>query len=552
MKKASFNRDQGGLYLVMVAISIIALILLCGLAVDGSNLFLAQLRLQRVVDAAALRALKLRDSMPNSFVENATVQLVKDALSQMGYTYDIAPTAPCTAQGNDITAQINVPIYLMKIVPGLEATMPISAVASAGVPPMVVELILDTTDSMNRTIPCASSLSGCVKGVELKRAAKEFVDGMDESGRDYLGLTSFGSVTMPPVLTPAPVTPAYKTFVKSKIDSIVFSQATCISCGLEKGLLHINDTVAHNSFRIPPKKFAVLFTDGSPNANNGGSSLTPMPFKQCWDNSKVMNNDIDDPQPIWGLYSGDFDTTRVKSNPPTSQMTNANDASTIWETIASANKLAKANVTTYVIGLTTRIWRDGFITGCHDSSPESPCPSYLLDVDTPYTGGVTQWNKMYSPHPFNPYPDPYIYTQQFGTDGKPYPKSVPLYGRCPDTAPAVEIDPFHACYFDYNPVLLRRIANDKAMAYAEGYPDPVFPYRPDAPPQDFPLSSFCASNPPATHPDAWKCGYWDACTHAVGPSYPEGEALITPDPSELPAKFADILQKIRSKARLLP
>ncbi len=568
MKKVFIRKNEHGFYLIYAALAVVSVIILSGLAIDGSHLFLAKLRLQRVVDASALSAINLRETKPNNYVEGATKQLVSDSIDRLGYSLYEPVFAECDDRGITVTAKINVPIFVMNILPGLGEVTAVEATANAGVPPMILELVLDNSSSMLLTVECSGDPSGkCVKLDLLKQAAISFVDALDGTGRDYLGITVFSSMawSSPLYLPLGPLTPTAKANAKTVINLLSGSGATCISCGMEKGLKDIKSLISTTSFPLAPQKYMVLFTDGAPNVYNDGSLGAPAAFRECW--SREKSKDAAN-QPLLGLYSGDFNTTNLHNLPPTNQVTNASDAAVIWQTINSANHLAKEKVTTYTIALTDNTWMDAFVTGCNDTSADSPCPNYLLNVGSPYVANQADGTWVYNGAPglvnkylfsfhylvngqtvYNPYPNTNLYTHQLNPSStpvpnQPFPDSHPLFGICPLTPPGVETDPFQICYHEHKPFMLRRVANDPEMNTG---PDPIFPYRSDAPPTDISSSSFCAANP-----NAWECRYWQECEHLVGPEYPQGAHHDTPDPSELPQIFHKVLADIRNKSRLLP
>jgi Flp pilus assembly protein TadG len=521
--------DQFGIYMPIMAILLVSLIAVCGLAIDSANLFLAQLRLQRVLDASALASLKMLNDKPNEFVKLATQELVQEALAEMGYNVPLEDiNVDVTGRRVTVQANMNVNLYLMNILPGFGEQSLVAGKAVVGQPSMAVQLVLDVTGSMGAITPCSDGSGyNCTRLDELKKAARAFVEELNPNS-DSVGLVAFsgGIVQSLPIQLLSDQMPndpnsTWKNVLLNQIDALSLQGNTCISCGLAHGLTEIQafqeEYISENQF--VPKLFMVLFTDGSPNrsiidtqknAQNAWDAALPIPYR-CWMRGMMQQNSCNDI-----LFNSNISTLGQYANPAQHQ----------WEAIYFANQAAIMGVTTYVVVLGDTRYNNDYNLNCM----EAQCPFDFSFIEY---------------------------------------RSSPSSAHCPTQENPIKDDPFEMCYcgsvsegsiecdtaYTARTFFARRLANDPAMF--RGNFDPEYPYGIDI--GNFysiggmPTAAECQGETECQQGIdlSKRCRYRNECLHRVGPEFPQGRAFITPSASELSGIFVDVVKEILSKARLV-
>jgi Flp pilus assembly protein TadG len=167
--------DESGAVAVLVAISIVALIGLTGLALDIGNMVYAQRRLQATTDMAAFagaqfivsgKAIAVADQysavngVGNNTINGLTVTMVSgypQLICDPNITNIVScagPTTQCTAPGCNtivVKQQASVPLIFAKWfgINSVQLSATSFAARGGGFPPMHIMIVLDNTDSMN-------------------------------------------------------------------------------------------------------------------------------------------------------------------------------------------------------------------------------------------------------------------------------------------------------------------------------------------------------------------------------------------------------------------
>ncbi|RMG42740.1 MAG: VWA domain-containing protein [Candidatus Dadabacteria bacterium] len=206
LNKSKVYGDEHGVFLVIAAAALIAIIGLIGLAVDCANLFLTKRQLQTVVDASALaggRVLVFQIDTTTDQVRARMVKLIRENLALMNYSQqeidklapdpknslpptcnsDAALTSPLCIDISDNRQQVNIALrrtpslHFLNVIPGIDKFTQVSAAAKAVNTKLEVVLVLDMSWSMNRSIP--NPPPGCSDRLcAAKYAANKFLDMM--------------------------------------------------------------------------------------------------------------------------------------------------------------------------------------------------------------------------------------------------------------------------------------------------------------------------------------------------------------------------------------
>jgi len=229
------KRDQGQV-LVIFAVAIFALLILVGLAIDGTQLFLNYTRLKRAVDAAAVAAAidfkkdpnldivdidAMVNKMKQSAVEILDMQQVTDTVGINVYTCDLLDLHTdlqakvpdfylnqCPKSGEKkklvyVQASENSPTNFVTLI-GIHS-IPITTNAIAEAAPVDLVIVLDTSESMGRDDPAFSLNNGdfnpaacnaahtCQPLESAKADAKILVDGL-YPGYDRVAIVTFDTV----------------------------------------------------------------------------------------------------------------------------------------------------------------------------------------------------------------------------------------------------------------------------------------------------------------------------------------------------------------------
>ena len=305
--------SQRGLAIPLFLISLIGLLFLLGLVIDISNLYHAQIRLQRSVDGAALASAKLQhkpidinsSQQRQELIDNiewVAKEVVKESLAAQNYQphqYDMPtyvsahfPSSTMPAPGTTVRgphtivrAHLKPNLYLLNLLPDFISNPILTAEAEAEARSAIISVILDISGSMN------SNMGGIKKIDALKQAAKQFVNLLRNS-RDIVSLTTFSDRAQLRVAandywdTSSQINNHRNTLVNT-IEAINAGGWTNSSESLFIGWQSIKDQVATYPF-LPC--FVVFFTDGAPNH----SSVNWVKPQNNSSNSFVENPSISD------------------------------------------------------------------------------------------------------------------------------------------------------------------------------------------------------------------------------------------------------------------
>ncbi|HUB14588.1 MAG TPA: pilus assembly protein TadG-related protein [Acetobacteraceae bacterium] len=215
---ASIIRHERGVSTLLVSVASTALLLITGLVVDLGNVLAVQRALQASTDAAALagaRQINCCTGAPNQAITTATTySAVAGGMNQLpGQTVTMVSGYPvlkcfqstgvsCSgvsgANGIVVRQQTTVTTWFAAFA-GI-TSISIGATATAGVAggvpqPLAVELILDTTASMNTTDPNCSLDNGTATRIACARAGAQEILTSLSPAVDYVGMMVFPGLT---------------------------------------------------------------------------------------------------------------------------------------------------------------------------------------------------------------------------------------------------------------------------------------------------------------------------------------------------------------------
>jgi len=291
----AFVRNQRGAVLAIVAVSMVILLGMVGLAVDGGNLYWNDSQLSRAVDAGALGAagaLRLGQSMALQRATSLAAANGVDPGSHGDETLSINFGTNSFGEATvTVTATRVVPMYFMRVLGHNQAT--VSAVAEATVPPLDIVFLIDQSGSLGD--------NGAWDDLQI--AAKNFVDKFDDN-LDQMGLVSYQIRGTDRFALGAP----FRNSIKNKIDLMQSAGDTNTGEGLRLARLQIeNGPVRDRSVKV-----VVLFTDGRPTAfrDNLGSTCADCVMAVCTTPCNIRGawNDPDN-----------LPTDAIATNPPRCQ-----------------------------------------------------------------------------------------------------------------------------------------------------------------------------------------------------------------------------------------
>lgn len=177
---------RGASFILFTFVSVLVVIPIIGLAIDGAINFWVKARLSAAIDAAALAA----GRNPTANATN-TVQQYAYAnfpAGWMGTTYSVAPTAVVTYPNQatrlvTVNASVTVPLKFMPILGFKQST--VSAVAASSRRNMNIVMVLDRSGSMNITGP-----DGALVCNTMIASATTFISYFT-NGLDQMGLVTF-------------------------------------------------------------------------------------------------------------------------------------------------------------------------------------------------------------------------------------------------------------------------------------------------------------------------------------------------------------------------
>lgn len=266
--------NEKGIYFPLLAILILPLLVLCGLVIDGGSLYITHLRVQRAVDAGAMRALPIliaaneekgnTQDAPTAaqYVANSNLQLYGYGANIQNITAALEPSAPAIPNKVNITATVFHPYQILQFVPGFPNGSPVTATAVAGKPSLLIALVLDTTGSMRDG-------DTEMNGVPMKKikalglAALDFYNGLEGQYDEFIAvhfsedaetLVGFGK-------TPSDIRYQLGRIGRGGADGIPGSGSTNISMGLKA----VNNMLEQHPEFSSYRRHVVVMTDGIPN-----------------------------------------------------------------------------------------------------------------------------------------------------------------------------------------------------------------------------------------------------------------------------------------------
>ncbi len=268
LQGAQVNKRRGAA-LVLYTVLLPTILLLCGLAIDLSMLYVVQTRLSSAVDGAALGAGRLLGTTANTS-EIAGEFLNANYPSGFWGSYNLAPTITVTTNASlhtiAVNATVQVPLLFLRLLRQQYCTVAASATAVRR--DVRVELVLDRSYSMINQMS------------NLKTAATSFVN-MFNPGTDELGLVilsgssfvayptsempnySLTSGTGPDVHFADPVTGSNQNML-TLISALQLGSDTNTSEAIWLAYVELKKAAAIDN--DPTKaNVIVLFTDGVPN-----------------------------------------------------------------------------------------------------------------------------------------------------------------------------------------------------------------------------------------------------------------------------------------------
>jgi Flp pilus assembly protein TadG len=261
--------SQKGTSLFLGTIALVFLVPLIGLFIDVGILYAVKSRLQSSVDGAALaaaRALNLGSSTASQATaaqQNAVNWFYGNFPNGNWATSSTVMTASSVTVADDpnntalrnvtVSASTSVPTYFMRWFNVSSTT--ISATGKASRRDVVMEMIMDTSGSMNNANGCAN----------MRKAAKTFT-GQFAAGRDHIGMLEFGDTAW---VDTDPSTDFQTTLGFANtggsgaglIDTITCNNNTNTAQALSLGYNELYKANLPGAFNV-----LMFFTDGIPNS----------------------------------------------------------------------------------------------------------------------------------------------------------------------------------------------------------------------------------------------------------------------------------------------
>ena len=241
-------RNDRGAVIALVAVSLVVLFGIGGLALDSARGFLLKARLARAVDAGVLagaRSLRLGEDVARERAIELALLNGADLSDGLVVTFGTNAKGEQTVQ---MDASRAMPTTLMRVL-GFQS-MDVRSAGVAAVPPVDLVMVLDQSGSLGT----ANAWD------DLQDAAKLFVDNFDDD-LDQFGLVSFqlrGTQRFA-------LNRNFKTSVHNEIDQMTSFSYTNVG----EGLLLAADQIMGPAARERSAKVVVFFTDGRPTAFRG-------------------------------------------------------------------------------------------------------------------------------------------------------------------------------------------------------------------------------------------------------------------------------------------
>jgi Flp pilus assembly protein TadG len=269
MKRKSFATRQRGQIIVMVAVTIVVLIGIAGLAIDSGRAYGVKARLNAAVDAAAIAGARALVSGADDATRqaNATAAAIRffNANYPSGFqaTTVTQPTVSAIRNGATnawtvtVNAQAVMPTTFMKVLGQTDAT--IAADGQTIRRDVDVMMVLDTSGSLGPpTSP--STTFPTLQSAAITGFVNKFIPG---AGGDRLGLVAFasGGVTGP-AINKTSVRGYDRTAVTNTINALTVGGSTAGVEGLRQAW---NELKAVPAAVRSPLRVILYFSDGAPN-----------------------------------------------------------------------------------------------------------------------------------------------------------------------------------------------------------------------------------------------------------------------------------------------
>jgi len=326
----SLARNEKGVALIYMAVTLTMLLLFTGLAVDGGRGYVVKAQLSKAVDGAALAAAREL----NSGNPRLKAQQVFNANFPAGYLGTSSVTDP-TSDPNFYSLTTDAATGVNTITINATAVLPTTFMGLANLNSMTVAAMGQATRRMV-DLSLVVDVSGSIGSQwgTVRDATRNFIDAFD-AAHDRLSLTLFS--TGADVRYPMPIGRGFdKTAMKNAVPNSLPSGSTLMAEGLFRGWdqLRVVPNGQQSGLRI-----IVLFTDGATNGvpgnwgNLGGVAKSVRtadfpnrhdPDGQTWDQPPVSGmtstNSVGGGTPIPSPsgYSVSFDATSPTGmkNPP--------------------------------------------------------------------------------------------------------------------------------------------------------------------------------------------------------------------------------------------
>ncbi len=330
----------------LFALSLPIVILFVGLAIDLGFAFVARADLSKAVDAAALAAMR---NIGNPSANPTTIaQSAFDANYGGGVGREVAPpvlNVGITTDANNnavinVSATATINTFFLGVLPGFR-TLQVSSSAQATRPKLIMALVLDKSNSMNK--------NGGAQA--LPTAVTNFLQFFDNT-TDQVAEISFSSVPSVDV----PIETNFVAPITKAVDNMVFSGATYSQGGLLDGQTQINSvTVASGEDVV---KVAIFFTDGWANTVEDKLNCPPstlLNFGGCAPNEATLGwcSGISFLNPTTGngvnCGATSFPSEQTGGSLSLTQQNIANEAA--YRAVQVANTMRTQGIVVYSIGL---------------------------------------------------------------------------------------------------------------------------------------------------------------------------------------------------------
>ncbi len=252
--------DQRGFTLIYVTITMVALLLFTGLAIDGGRAYVVKAQLTKAVDGAALGAARMlnsgnpRDEATKIFKQNFAAGYMATPVATdptaAGDFFDLKTNNSTGVNIVTVTARVTMPTTFMKL--GNINQVVVSSTGQATRRMVDLSLVLDVSSSIGS------------KWGAVRDAARTFVSSFDQNG-DRISLITFGNGAH--VIDAMRSSRGFaKATVVNDIPNALPGGSTAMVEGLYRGWDELRSVPAgtQSSLRV-----LVLFTDGASNSVPG-------------------------------------------------------------------------------------------------------------------------------------------------------------------------------------------------------------------------------------------------------------------------------------------